>query len=69
MARNRAAQSLGRAVAHSIAHSNHREAVDRSSHPGAAVRPRKAVARRVEARHANPIRVLGAEAARHDRVR
>ena len=49
--------------------SNHREAVDRSSHPGAGVRPRKAAALRVEARHSNPIRVVGAEAAHRDRAR
>ena len=49
--------------------SNHREAVDRPSHPGAAVRPTKAAALRVEARHSNPTRGLGAEAAHRDRVR
>jgi hypothetical protein len=49
--------------------SNHRAAVDRSSHLGAAVRPRKAAALRVVARHSSPIRVVGAEAAHRDRVR
>jgi hypothetical protein len=49
--------------------SNHREVVDRSSHPEAAVHPTKAAALRVEARHSNPSRAVGAEAARRDRVR
>ena len=49
--------------------SNRLEAVGRSSHPGAAAHPTKAAALRVEARHSNPIRALGAEAVHHDRVR
>ena len=41
----------------------------RASHPGAAVRPRTAAALRVEAHHSSRIRVVGAEAAHHGRVR
>ncbi len=49
--------------------SNHQEAEDRPSHPGAAVRPSKAAALRAEARHSSPIRVVVAEAAHRGRAR
>jgi hypothetical protein len=49
--------------------SNHREAEDRPSHPGAAVRPTKAAALRAEARHSSPIHAVVAEAAHRGRAR
>ena len=49
--------------------SNHREAADRPSHPGAAVRPTKAAPLRAEARHSSPIRAVVAEEAHRGRAR